>query len=109
MRHLQAALGLDFDDLALVLVRRTLELASPDDRAPRLPVGLDPRAEHVLLVLRWIRQRGPDLRGRGVDLDLRGGNVVAHSGPPPRVRLHDRALPLTRGRKPDGSNRWTDR
>src|SRR4051794_29621544 len=61
MRHFQPPRLLDLDDFPFVFVLLALVLAFPDDRAPRLPVGDDVRAEHVLLDLLRIRERGPDL------------------------------------------------
>ena len=78
MRQLEEPRALDFDDLALVLVRLPLVLALPDDRATGLPVGRDARAEHVLLDLVGIGESVPDLLLGRVDLGFRCGDVVGH-------------------------------
>ena len=78
VRHLQAAFGLELDDLAPVLVLFAFVLAFPDDRAARPPVRFDLGAEHVLLDLLGIGECSPDLAGRRIDLGLGGGHVVGH-------------------------------
>src|SRR5215510_11381389 len=78
VRHLEAPVGLDLEDLALVLVLLPLVLPLPDDLASLPPVGYDLRPEHVFLDLLRIGKRRPHLRRLRVDLDLGGRYVISH-------------------------------
>src|SRR5262245_53126010 len=79
--QLEPARGLDLDDLPAILVRLPFVLALPGDVTALLPVGLHPRAEHVLLNLLGIGDSVPDFVSRGVDLGLGDCDMVGHESP----------------------------
>src|SRR6266545_2307624 len=69
VRVAELPLGLDFEDLALVLVGLSVPLALEGDRASDLPVGLHLGAEVVLLDPLRVGERSPHLARLGINID----------------------------------------